>query len=272
MYMHDSHIHSEFSFDTAKDGSCSMDVIAETAIARGVSEISICDHCDIDDIIDGLYPTYDKKGIKSEILRVKEKYAGRLRINYGIELGQPYVKPEEASRLLDECEFEFVIGSLHNLREYPDFYFLNYKNMPDSMIDYITKRNLSELHELIDFGRITTLAHITYMKRYLTRDGVPFDYKPYYGQLVAIFKKLISKGISLEINTSWLRRGSTTTPEPEICALYREVGGELITLGSDAHKPTDIAADFEETAKFLRDIGFKSQTVIRDGKPTQIEL
>lgn len=272
MYIHDSHIHSEFSFDVPKDGSCSMDMVAKAAISKGVSEISICDHCDIDDILDGLYPAYDAKAIKNEVLRVKEKYKGKLQINYGIELGQPHTRIEEAKALIEDCGFEFVIGSIHNLRAYPDFCFMSYKLMPESMIDYIARRNLSELSELIDFGNFTTLAHITYMKRYLINDGVEFDYKPYYDELEKIFKKLIAKGISLEVNTSGLRRGSTTLPEPEICALYHEVGGELITLGSDAHLPKDIASGFEESVSFLKDIGFKSQTVIRGGKPTQIEL
>ncbi len=272
MYIHDSHIHTEFSFDGAKDGTGTIDYIAETAIRKGINEISICDHCDIDDILEGVYPPYDADGIKSAVLEAKEKYYGKIQINYGIELGQPHVRANEAKKLLADYNYDFIIGSLHNLRGYPDFAFLRYDIMDRQMIEYIVRRNLSELMELVTLGGFTTLAHITYMKRYLINDGVPFDYKPYYPELEAIFKKLIEKGIALEVNTSGLRRGSTTLPEPEICAFYREVGGELITLGSDAHLANDIGSGIEESAAFLREIGFKSQTVIRDGKPTQIEL
>lgn len=272
MYIHDSHIHSEFSFDGSKDGTGTIDYIAKTAIEKGLAEISVCDHCDIDDILEGIYPPYNAEGIKSAVLKAKEKYDGKIRINYGVELGQPHTRVAEVKKLLENYNFDFIIGSLHNLRGYPDFAFLRYDIMDRQMIEYIVRRNLSELLELVTLGGFTTLAHITYMKRYLINDGVIFDYKPYYSELEAIFKKIIEKGIALEVNTSGLRRGSTTLPDPEICAFYREVGGELITLGSDAHLAKDIGDGIEESAAFLRDLGFKSQVVIRDGKPTQIEL
>ncbi len=270
--MHDSHIHSEFSFDGQKDGTGTVDYIAETAIQKGIDEISICDHCDIDDILDGIYPPYDADGVKAAIFNAKEKYDGKIRINYGIELGQAHARYDEAKKLLADYNYDFVIGSLHNLRSYPDFSLMRYAKMNRAMIEYLVRRTLSELLELINIGGIATIAHITYMHRYLQIEEVPFDYKPYYPQFEEIFKKMIEKGIALEVNTSGLRRGSTTLPYPELCAFYHEVGGELITLGSDAHFAVDIGSGIEEAAKFLREIGFKSQTVIRDGKPTQIEL
>lgn len=272
MYIHDSHIHTKYSFDAAPDGSGEIDRIVKTAIERGIHEISLCDHYDIDGILDGIYPTYDADNAKIEIRAAKEKYSDKIRINYGIELGQAHVYPDEAKTFLDKYQFDFVIASLHNMRSYPDFYFLKYDMMTPEYINYLVKRNISELCELVDFGNFSTLAHITYIQRYLTVCGIKFDFAPYYDEISKLYAKLVSNKKALEINTSGLRRGDITMPGIELISLYKECGGELITIGSDAHTSEDVGKGIEETAKVLRELGFKSQTVARDGKLTQIEL
>ncbi len=272
MYIHDSHVHTKYSFDGASDGSGELDAIAEAAILRGVNEISITDHCDIDCILDGIYPPFEADKIKEDVYRAKEKYRGKLQINYGVELGQAHVKPAEAKKLMAEQGYEFIIGSLHNLPKNPDFYFLKFDLMGDEQIDYLIKRNIAELLSLAEFGGFSTLAHITYIERYLTLCGKAFDYKKYRDGFEELFLQLIKSGTALEVNTSGLRKGGITMPGFELCALYREVGGELITIGSDAHSARDVGAGIEETAAVLRSLGFKSQTVVRDGKLSQIEL
>ncbi len=272
MYIHDSHIHTKYSFDVEKDGSGDIDRIVESAIARGINEISLCDHCDIDGILDGIYPPFDADGARNDIFKAKEKYAGKIQINYGVELGQAHVRPKETAELLDKYGYDFIIGSLHNMRDYPDFYFLKYEMMTPEFIDYLVKRNIKELCEIVELGMFSTLAHITYIQRYLTRSGVKFDFKPYYDDLSVLFNKLILSGKALEVNTSGLRRGDITMPGRELITLYRECGGELITIGSDAHTADDVGKGIEEAAAMLRELGFKSQTVVRSGKLTQIEL
>ncbi len=272
MYIHDSHIHTEYSFDSATDGSAKVYAVIEAAIAAGIDEITLCDHCDIDDILYGIYPEYPAEKIRDDVLATRERYKGKIRVNFGIELGEPHARPVEANELLDRMGYDFVIGSLHNLREYPDFAMLKYEMMTTGQLDYIVRRMTSELCEIIDFGRISTLAHITYIKRYLSLAGVEYDLAPYHDSFAAMFDKLIKAGISLEVNTSGLRRGSVTMPDRALLALYRECGGEKITLGSDAHTSLDVGKGIEEAAAMLRALGFRSQTVVRDGKLTEIEL
>ncbi len=268
MYIHDSHIHTKFSFDSDSD----ISDIAEVAIARGISEISLCDHCDIDNDLAGIYPKFKADDARVEILAAKEKYAGRLRINYGVELGEAHACPKESRELMERMGYDFVIGSLHNLRGYPDFSLLKYEHMSVEQRTYLMRRMLSETEEIVDFGGFSTLAHITYIQRYLTLSGVPFEYEAYKDDFARIFGKLIASGIALEINTSGLRRNSITMPSYELAALYKECGGELITFGSDAHLAQDIGKGIEEAAAALRSLGFKSQCVVRGGRLTQIEL
>ncbi len=268
MYINDSHIHTKYSFDSESE----ISDIVECAIARGVDEISLCDHYDIDNVIDGIYPPFDMEGAKQYILEAKEKYAGKIRINYGVELGQAHVKPTQAREILSQMGYDFIIGSLHNLRGYPDFALLRLDHMCAMQIEYLMQRMLAETEEIVDFGGFSTLAHITYIQRYLTLAGKPFDYTVYADVFERIFKKLISKNIALEINTSGLRRNSITMPGYELAVMYRDCGGELITFGSDSHFAEDVGKGIEEAASALRSLGFKSQCVVRDGKLTQIEL
>lgn len=272
MYIHDSHVHTKYSFDGAKDERGEVDTIVATAIKLGLNEISLCDHCDIDDIIDGIYPPFEADAARADILAAKEKYGEQIHINYGIELGQTHVYPNEAKAFLKKYSFDFVIGSLHNLRGYPDYYFLKFESMCPEQLEYIMNRTLNELDEIIDFGQFSTLAHITYIQRYLSAAGVPFEFKRYADRFESIFKKLISKNIALEVNTSGLRKGDITMPGQEPLALYKDCGGELITIGSDAHSADDIGKGIAESADMLRELGFKSQCIVRGGKLVQTEL
>ncbi len=272
MYIHDSHIHSKYSFDGARDGSGEIDVIAEAAIARGINEISITDHCDIDNILDGIYPEFPAQTIKEDVLRAKEKYKGKIQINYAVELGQAHTRKAEAEKLVEGQEFEFVIGSLHNLCGYPDFYFIKFEHMCDEHIEYLIKRSLSELRELAELPYFSTLAHITYIQRYLTAAGKPFDCSKYRDEFEKLLRRLIETGTALEVNTSGLRRNSITMPGYELCAMYRELGGELITIGSDAHSANDVGSGILEAGEVLRSLGFKSQVVVRGGTLSQVEL
>ncbi|MBQ8510070.1 MAG: histidinol-phosphatase HisJ family protein [Clostridia bacterium] len=278
MYHFDSHVHTKYSFDGARDGSGEIDAIAQTAIDRGLNEISLCDHCDIDDILDGIYPAYPLADLQRELASAKERWAGKLRINFGIELGQPHARPEESRKLLAEGGFDFVIGSLHNLRGYPDFSFLKLERMPPEQIDYLIRRAISEQIEVAEFdaadGRVGvhTLAHITYIQRYMTLAGVEFDHRPYIDEFSRLLQTVIDRGIALEVNTSGLRRNSITMPGRELLELYRSLGGELITLGSDAHTARDVGANLDDAADMLRDIGFKWQAVVREGKIEAVAL
>jgi histidinol-phosphatase (PHP family) len=251
VYIHDAHIHSKYSFDGDKKGGGEIDIIAETAIERHIDEISICDHCDIDGVLEGIYPPYPKNEIAEAISAAKEKYSGRLKINYGIELGQPHTREREARKLLDECTFDFVLGSLHNLSGYPDFCFLKYEKMQPSHIDLLVKRSISEQCEIACFPGISSLAHITYIGRYLNQSGINYDFMRYEDDWRKLFHILIENGIALEINTSGLRRGSITMPGRELIALYKDCGGKKFTLGSDAHTACDIGANFDEAFELI---------------------
>ena len=259
MILCDSHLHSEFSFDSATP----IEALCAEYVDKGFSLAALTDHYDIDYIEDGLYSPYDAKEARRSFDLAAEKYAGRLDLVWGIELGQAPFRPENAKRFVAEHGYEFVIGSIHNLDLCPDFYYLDYTNMPDEMIRRLYSRYVDALCEVVRFGGIHTLAHVTYPMRYIHRDGREFDISDYYDRYRELFRMLIESGIALEINTAKLRTGYVTSPDVDLVALYRDCGGVLFTVGSDAHRPGDYGADVDKGIEIIRRAG-ASELVIPD--------
>lgn len=254
----DSHTHSVFSFD----GHQSVDELCRAAMEKGIQKIALTDHLDCDGEFEGYYDHYDAEGAKKAVLEAREKYEGKVEIAYGVELGQPYTHPEKTRALIEKQGFDFIIGSLHNLVGVPDFCMLDYTKMTDRQIELLWQRDLDETYRLLlDTGahgcRINTLAHLTYPIRYVIRAGKTLDMKPFAEQIEQIFLRLIEKGIALEVNTSGLRQGAGMTfPDENLIRFYRSLGGEMITVGSDAHFSEHVGCSVKETYELLREIGF----------------
>ncbi|MBE6702033.1 MAG: histidinol-phosphatase HisJ family protein [Ruminococcaceae bacterium] len=260
----DLHTHTLFSFDGAP--AATVDAMCESAIAKGIGLLAITDHCDINGEIEGIYAILDKEAVFRAIEAAKKKYANRLQLLFGIELGQATQYPREAAALLSRYPYDIVLGSLHNLANTPDFYYMSHKDAEisaiqladasDAEITSLFHRVLDESAQLLDFPGIHVLAHLTYMHRYVLQVGKTLDFKPFFPELTALFQKMIQKGIALELNTSTVGKRGITMPTKELLALYHSCGGRLITLGSDAHTPNAIAQHFNSAAESLLDCGF----------------
>ncbi len=276
MFLCDYHTHSRFSFDGAADGS--VDALCRAAIARGVTDLAITDHfeCNWRELAD--VSPYDAKGAYAAVMEAKEKYRGQLHLTYGIELGQANQYPEEARKLLDAHPFEFVIGSIHNLRGEKDFFYFDFAELlrehPTSYLGDLFERNLAELGEVIDtVPEITTVAHLTYMQRYCAKSGVTYDFSKHADSIERLYKKMIAKGIALEVNLSTLWKGfGFATPDRDLLSLYRACGGRLVTVGSDAHAPAHIGDCVEEGFALLKRAGLDEVLVLREGQRTRLRI
>ena len=129
--------------------------------------------------------------------------------------------------------------------------------MTDVMCRYWLDDYFSQIVAMLEFPRIDTLAHLTYPYRYMKRAGRSVDFMGFRDKLALIFGIIIRREIALEVNTSGYRQGlDAPMPDSEIIALYRECGGELTVVGSDAHRPRDIGADIGRAYELLRGCGF----------------
>ncbi|MBR6709089.1 MAG: histidinol-phosphatase HisJ family protein [Clostridia bacterium] len=266
MHRADSHVHTHFSFDG--DAAASVDSVCLAALDAGMAEITFTDHCDINGEVEGIYPCYDIAAAHEAVMHAREQYADRLIINWGIELGQPNQYPAEAAEKIKRWNFDFVLGSMHNLTGVPDFFFLRYEPMTEAHFDRLFVRSLCEIREIVTFPGVNALAHLTYPCRYYAMAGRTYDPLIHADLIEPIFAEMIRRNVALEINTSNIRKGlDFTMPDARVLKLYRSCGGRLVTLGSDAHSAQDVGADLNTAFAMLRDCGFSEYHTYRGGVP-----
>lgn len=263
----DTHVHSTYSFD----GHDTVDAVCLAAIGKGLGSIVFTDHCDIDCEIQGIYAPLKYAEAIADIEMAKEKYRGKLEIGCGIELGEPYSAPAEAAGVLGR-NYDLVLGSVHNLRDTPDFCYMNYKNMPVGLLDFLADRYTDDLIKLASYGGIDVVTHPTYPSRYMRRQGINYDMMKFRDKYEVFFRLLIENGKALEYNVSGIRRGELPSPTADFLGMYRDLGGELIAVGSDAHYAKDVGADVKDAYALLSSLGFRYVTAYTGGKLSQVKI
>lgn len=275
MFKCDYHTHSYFSFDG--DSSSTPDALCKAAIAKGITDLAITDHfeCNWNSDINGGYPPLDTVRAYNEIMIAKEKYADVLNVSVGLELGQANQYPDEAYSVLSRHSYDFVIGSIHNLTSMQDFCCFDFsKDFADEYIYELFEKNIDELCQVLDMHiGIDTLAHITYMQRYLALAGKSHDFTTHTDSLSRLFSKMISQNIALEVNVSTLWKGlGFAMPSYDILSIYRSCGGKLITVGTDAHSPQNVGDCVDVGFELIKSVGFDSVLVVRDCIKTSIKI
>lgn len=270
-YMADQHTHSHYSMDSENP----IDKMCEAAVAQGLSELVITDHLDINsnDMLARLESPFDIDGSYTALCAAREKYKGVLKVGVGVELGQAHDIPALAKEVLDTHSYDQVIGSVHNLRGMPDFYLMAFHKITGRQCNLFLEQYFKELEEIVDLGYFDTLAHLTYPLRYFAEGGHTMSLEPHMSIIKRIFEKLIAMGKALEVNTSgWRKDMGCTLPDYDILKLYYEMGGRLITVGSDAHYTEDIGSFIAKVYDDLKDIGFKTVCSFTNRMPSEMEI
>lgn len=261
MYLADYHIHTKYSFD----GNEAIDDICEKAIERGMNEIALTDHMDIysnkpyENIL-------DCNKLYQDIDRAKNKFEGRLIIRKGAELGQPQVNPKEGRKFLEEHPLDFVIGSIHNMKNDIDVYYYDFKKLDCNEVYFEYLDWLIELAANYDFD---VLGHLTYPMRYMfLKENKRIDLKPFEDQYRILFKTIVERGKGIEVNTSGLLQPMNETMPPiSVIKLYKECKGEIITIGSDAHKLEHVSLTIKQGQEMIKSVGFDYITTFENRKP-----
>jgi histidinol-phosphatase (PHP family) len=186
-------------------------------------------------------------------------------LEIGIQNGLTLEKCKSASK---NFNYDFLIGSFHSFNG-TDLYTANYAEMEQRTIlptFYTYVYNC--LNEFDDFD---VLGHMNVIDRYLNLER---DYTESLLIIEEILKNLIHKGKGLEINTSSYRYGlqGRNHPTKEILQLYKDLGGEVLTIGSDAHRPSDLMFHFEDAVAFAEYHGFKYFSTFENRKITMLPL
>ncbi|MCI6466988.1 MAG: histidinol-phosphatase HisJ family protein [Faecalicatena sp.] len=266
MITSDFHMHTDFSSD------CDTPVrsMIEGAIEKGLRTICITDHNDKD------YPFHEDIGPKAftfdldEYFKVlgalRKEYEDRIDVRIGIEIGlQPHLG-EYYKELVNKYPFDFVIGSVHVVHGNDPYYQEMFQGRSDEEAYRETfQATLEDLDAVDDFD---VLGHIDYVVRYGKNKTQEYSYQKYKEELDEILKKVISKGKGIEMNMAGFKYAlGFCHPHPDVLKRYRELGGEIITIGADGHKPEHIAYDFEKASDILKACGFKYYTEFLQRKP-----
>ena len=197
---------------------------------------------------------------------LQEKYKDKIEVLIGVELGlQPHLGTF-SKEYVNRYPFDFVIGSSHMLQGRDPYYRENFAELTDEeLYRAMFEETLTIVKRVDDFD---SLGHLDYIVRYGREQERSYSYDANKEIIDEILKLLIENGKGLELNTAGLKYGLPFAhPYPEILRRYRELGGEIITVGSDGHKPEHLAYDFQKVEGILSACGFKYYTEFRQRKP-----
>ena len=265
----DLHMHTHSSFD----GHYSAEEMCASAVENGLSVIAITDHFDVDFFERHNLDTRQRTSYEG-IISAREAFKDKITLLRGIEMGQPTYDVALTEKSLARYDYDFVIGSIHNPREMPDYGDFDYKNMTENEIYSALDNYFEEELTLAKWNGFDTFAHLTYPMRYIVQAGrKEIELSRYDDITDEIFKTLIANGKALEINTSGLRQPiGKTMPTENYVRRFKELGGEFLTLGSDAHFTEHVGAGIDNGYEIAENCGFEYVTYFRNRKPVQVKI
>lgn len=269
MLLADSHVHSLFS----SDAEAPVEEMIEAAIQQGRTYFYLTDHHDID------YPVgederdflLDMERYLVTLAELREKYQGKIAIRTGIELGLMAQIADSINAFAKKYPLDLIIGSSHLVHGQDPYYPQYYQGKTERQAyeEYF----LSILENVKTFDCFHVYGHLDYVIRYGPNKDRFYNPMDYYDLFREILTRLIDGGKGIEINTGSLYKGfSYPHPHKTILQLYRQLGGEIITVGSDAHQPQYVGYGFDVAETLLKQCGFRYYTLFVDGKPQQIPL
>ena len=249
----DSHLHSNLSFD----GQGTVLEYCEQAAAKGLGEICFLEHLD-------LYPQdpycryLDDAAYAAAVAEARAKFGDRLRVCWGVEVTYLPSLEQEIAEYIAGKNYDCVAGGVHLI-------FHGEGGISEEMeaLETFARHEAEEVYEnyfehvsaMVRSGLFDVICHLDLVQRYGVHHAPRFDLGRYYGTLRRILEGMIKRETALEVNSSGLRQAPQASyPSREILKLYRELGGELITLGSDSHNPGHLAGGLEECRKLVQEL------------------
>ena len=268
----DYHLHSCFSGDSKTP----TEEVVRSGLEKGLSLLCLTEHFDPDYPYADVCMDLDAPAYFAEARRLQALYESRIEIRVGAELGlQPrlgtFLDSWLERNMAEGLSFDFLIGSTH-LVDGTDPYYPEFWNgrEPEASVGRFLDITLENVRA---FDCFDVYGHLDYIVRYIPDGERRFSYSSHRDQVDAILKLLIEKGKGIEINTGGWKAGlSEPNPCGEVLRRYRELGGEIITTGSDAHTPEYTGFRLEDAKEVLRSCGFRYCTIFRERKPEFIKL
>ena len=262
----DCHTHSRVS----PDSNAPMAEMAKQALQYGLDVMCLTDHCDLLSLEGERTLDYNWRAVLNERKLMLDAVGTRLDLPLGIEFGMAHLYPEAAEKILSQPGLDFVIGSCHNMDERDggrDFFLLSYDTLEDcyrALDNYFISMQKMAAGPYYD-----VVGHVIYPLRYMNGPYDTPSLARYRDQIREILRLAIESGRGIEINT-W--KGQTLAEWIPLLKDYKELGGEIITVGSDAHAPEPLGRGIKEAYQIMQDCGFRYGAVYHERKPEMFRL
>lgn len=261
----DLHVHTHFSCDS----EATIEAMCRQAIALGLRQVAFTEHVDFVPA-DAGYGFFRPAAYLAEISRCRQLFGDQLTLLAGVEIGEFHRFRSQANALLDAHRFDLVIGSLHWAKKIPVTAALNPQPRP---MDRAFRDYFDELQQMCSVGGFDIVGHLDVVKRNGFDAAGQYNVLDHEKAVRSILDVIIRNGIALEINTSTLRLAvNQTSPGQAVVTWYRQMGGRLLTIGSDAHTLADLAAGWETAVEMARAAGFAHLTSFSSRTPCALSL
>ena len=263
----DFHMHSAHS----GDGCASVAEMCEAAVACGLREIGFTEHLDFDRG-DPHYGFYDDRAYSAAIAAARAACAGRLVIRKGLEFDFRRAYGTEVGDVLAAWDFDFLIGSVHSAAGHL-IYRLAKEAPADLDLRALQEAYFDEVEALAASGWCHVIGHFDYLYKQLPARVAPRRDAWYWRRVEEILARCIAGGVAIEVNTHhMLDLGLGMAADAEILRRYRALGGRLVTVGSDAHRPADVGHALALAEAALRETGFDTVYGFEAGRPHAVAI
>jgi len=280
LFLMDCHTHTEIS----PDSSAKLADMCRKAKELNLQAYAVTDHIELCRYYpQGFYQTlprneedffdyaarWEQSMCQNQL--AKELLSGQMTFISGIELGEPNADFPLAESLYHDKRLDFVIASLHELPDKLDFYFLNYQQEnPDELLN----QYFEILLQISRSSCFDVLGHVTYPLRYIAGEaGIAVNMRKYRDMLAECFRAVIHNHKGIELNTSGYRQNyGKPFPDEDLLRLYYDLGGRILTLGSDAHRPEDLGGGIERGTALAQSCGFSEICYFHYHEPHFIKL
>ncbi len=277
MIQYDSHIHTSFSTDS----ETAMEEMIQQGITNKLAGITFTDHMDYEfpntydwDCPDGFPPfTFDFDKYVATIQKYKNKYQDQIQIYTGVEIGLKKDAYEKNVQLSKHPALDYRIGSIHLIDNLDPYYPEYWESVNETRaLEKYFETTLNCINNLGEI-QIDTMGHLDYIVRYAPSGYKLYSYHNFSDVIDEILRKLIEREIALEVNTSGYKNGGTMpNPNGDVIRRYKDLGGECITFGSDAHTPEQLSKYFDDAGKLVWDAGFRRYVTFEKGVAKWHEL
>ncbi len=268
MFLADYHTHTNYS----PDSSCSIKERLQWAVDNNIKELCFTDHVDFF-YSDDYSTSFDYNKYIKEIEVEKLAFNDKINIKYGLEIGLSHELTDKANEVVTSKDaiLDFVIGSTHAV--FKEDLYSNKNFFSGNKIDVYNKYFEQVLLNVQSFDKFDVHGHLDYVYRYNSNPNTELRYIEHKEIIDTILKTLIEKGKGIEINLSGIKYGGKDFyPSFDIVKAYKDLGGEIITIGSDIHEKQSVQQLIIDAQQQLREAGFNYFTTFEKRKPSFIKL